>query len=369
MIGSPRQQLRFCRAHDGARLAYATSGDGPPLVKAANWISHLECDLQSPVWGHLVDELSSRHRLVRYDQRGCGLSDRDAGGHGLETWVDDLERVVEAAGLSQFPLLGISQGAAVAVAYAVRHPRRVTHLVLHGGFARGRLRRAATPAMREEAACMPRLAEIGWGRDDDAWRQFFTTRFIPRGRPEQQRWFNELQRVSATPATAAAVLRAADAVDIVDLLPKVRCPTLVLHATGDARIPFDQGRLLASAIPGARLAAVESCNHLLLPDEPGWGCWVEEFRSFLPGAAPRAKALGGLTPRELALLGLIATGRDNAQIAATLALCEKTVRNHVTSIYCSVLFCLELKCELARITFCRMSRALLVQMNGLGSLL
>jgi len=333
-MGSPlRQQIRFCRAADGARLAWATSGDGPPLVKASNWISHLECDLQSPVWGHLVDELSSRHRLVRYDQRGCGLSDRDAGDHGLETWVSDLERVVDAAGLEQFPLLGISQGAAIAVAYAARHPGRVTHLVLHGGFARGRLRRATTPEMREEAALMPRLAEIGWGRGNDAWRQFFTTQFIPRGGPEQHRWFNELQRVSAAPATAAAIMRATDVVDIVDRLPEVRCPTLVLHATGDARVPFDQGRLLASAIPGARFAPVEGCNHLLLPDEPGWARWVEEFRAFLPAAAPLAEQFGGLTPRELALLDLIATGRDNAQIAATLALREKTVRNHVTNIY------------------------------------
>ena len=328
-----RQQIRFCSAHDGARLAWATCGSGPPLVKASNWISHLEHDLGSPVWGHLVEELSARHTLVRYDQRGCGLSDREVASHGLEDWVRDLESVVDAAGLDRFPLLGISQGAAIATAFAVRHPERVTRLVLHGGFVMGRLARADTPEAREEAELMSRLAEIGWGKPNDAWRQFFTTQFIPHGTPEQHRWFNDLQRVSTSPAIAARIMRATDVFDVRALLPQVRCPTLVLHSTHDARVPFDQGRLFAGGIPDARFAPVESHNHLLLATEPAWRQWVDEFRAFLPTARPHVEQLAALTPRERDLLALIATGRDNAQIAATLALSEKTVRNHVTNIY------------------------------------
>ena len=328
-----RQQIRFCSAHDGARLAYATCGDGPPLVKASNWISHLEHDLGSPVWGHLVGELAARHTLVRYDQRGCGLSDREVPGHSLEHWVRDLESVVDAAGLDRFPLLGISQGAAIAVAYAVRHPERVTKLVLHGGFVQGRLARAVTPEMREEAELMSRLAEVGWGKPNDAWRQFFTTQFIPLGTPEQHRWFNDLQRVSTSPATAARIMRATDVFDVRELLAQVRCPALVLHSTHDARVPFDQGRLFAGGIADARFAPVDSHNHLLLASEPAWQQWVDEFRAFLPAAQPHGEQLAGLTPRERDLLALIATGRDNAQIAATLDLSEKTVRNHVTNIY------------------------------------
>ena len=328
-----RQQIRFCSSHDDARLAYATCGEGPPLVKASNWISHLEHDLASPVWGHLIGELSQRHTLVRYDQRGCGLSDREVPGHGLEHWVRDLESVVDAAGLDRFPLLGISQGAAIAVAYTVRHPERVTRLVLHGGFAQGRRTRARTPEAIEEAELMSRLAEIGWGKPNDAWRQFFTTQFIPLGTPEQHRWFNDLQRVSTSPEIAARIMRATDVFDVMDLLPQVRCPALVLHSTQDARVPFDQGRLFAGGMPDARFVPLESHNHLLLASEPAWAQWIEEFRAFMPAAQRHVEQLAGLTPRELDLLALIATGRDNAQIAATLDLREKTVRNHVTSIY------------------------------------
>jgi len=328
-----RQQIRFGAAHDGVRLAYATSGKGPPLVKAANWITHLEHDFESPVWSHLMTELSSRHTLVRYDQRGSGLSDWDVANHSFEDWVRDLETVVDAMGLDSFPLLGISQGAAIATAYAVRHPGRVTHLILHGGFVQGRLRRASTPALREEAETMNKLAELGWGKENPAFRQFFTTQFIPDGSIEQHRWFNDLQRISTTPANAGRMMRASNEIDISPLLPQVSCPTLVLHSTRDARVPFDQGRLFAGHIPAARFAPLESNNHLLLEREPAWERWVEEVRAFLPATTGAEPVFEGLTPRELELLNLLATGRDNAQIAATLDLREKTIRNHITSIY------------------------------------
>jgi pimeloyl-ACP methyl ester carboxylesterase/DNA-binding CsgD family transcriptional regulator len=328
-----RQQIRFCTSHDGARIAYATSGHGPPLVKAANWLSHLEFDWESPVWNPLLRELSSKHTLVRYDERGCGLSDWSVADLSFESWVRDLETVVDATGVERFPLLGISQGASIAVAYAVRHPERVTHLILHGGYARGRLKRSITPVQREEAETMNKLAELGWGQENPAFRQFFTTQFIPGGTPEQHHWFNELERISTSPVNAGRFMRVFNEIDVVSLLSKVSCPTLVLHSTREARVPFDEGRLIASQIPGARFVSLESNNHLLLESEPAWRRWVDELRTFLPVQHIADPAFGALTPRERDLVELIAQGRDNAQIAAHLGLSEKTVRNHITRIF------------------------------------
>jgi len=326
------QHIRFCTSHDGVRIAYATSGSGPPLVKAANWLSHLEFDGASPVWIHLLRELSRHNTLVRYDARGCGLSDWDAE-LSFEAWVGDLEAVVEASGAERFALLGISQGASIAIAYAVRHPERVSHLILHGGYARGRLKWTTTTNAREEAEMMINLAELGWGQQNPAFRQFFTTQFIPDGTPEQHQWFNELERLSTSPANAGCFMRVLHEIDIVPLLPRVACPTLVFHCVRDARVPFDEGRLVATRIPGARFVPLESNNHLLLDNEPAWSRWAAELRAFLPAAEMRDAAFGSLTPRELDLIELIAQGRDNAQIAAQLGVSAKTVRNHITSIF------------------------------------
>ncbi|BBQ01576.1 hypothetical protein BSFA1_67040 (plasmid) [Burkholderia sp. SFA1] len=331
---TPRQQIRLCTASDGVRIAYATCGSGPPLIKAANWLSHLELDFSSPVWSHLMLELSSRYTLVRYDQRGCGLSDHDVGDISFDAWLRDLETVVDASGLERFPLLGISQGASIAVAYAVAHPERVTHLVLHGGYARGRLKRTCDPALHEEAEMLVKLAELGWGKQNPAFRQFFTTQFIPGGTPEQHHWFNELERLTTTPRNAARIMRVFNNIDVVDLLPQVQCPALVLHASGDARVPFDESRLIAGQIAGARFVPLESENHLTLESEPAWQRWREEVRGFLPSAAHLTDpAFSALTRRERDIVELLAGGRDNAQIAARLALSEKTVRNHITSIF------------------------------------
>ncbi|MFM0051698.1 alpha/beta fold hydrolase [Caballeronia grimmiae] len=329
----PRQQIRLCMASDGARIAYATCGSGPPLIKAANWLSHLELDFSSPVWSHLMLELCQHHTLIRYDQRGCGLSDRDVADISFDAWLRDLETVVDACGIERFPLLGISQGASIAVAYAVAHPERVTHLVLHGGYARGRLKRTNDPALHEEAEMLVRLAEIGWGKSNPAFRQFFTTQFIPGGSPEQHRWFNELERMTTTPRNAARIMRVFNEIDVFDLLPKVECPVLVLHASGDARVPFDESRLIAGMIPGARFVPLESDNHLVLEAEPAWQRWRDEVRGFLSVLTAPDPAFAMLTPRERDIVELLAGGRDNAQIAARLALSEKTVRNHLTSIF------------------------------------
>jgi pimeloyl-ACP methyl ester carboxylesterase/DNA-binding CsgD family transcriptional regulator len=328
-----KQQIRFCTGHDGTTIAYAKSGQGPPIVKVANWLSHLEFDWHSPVWGHLMRELSLERTLVRYDERGCGLSDWNVADLSFEAWVCDLEAVVNAAGVERFPLVGISQGASIAVAYAVRHPERVSHLILQGGYARGRLKRSATPDMREEAEAMNKLAELGWGQYNPAFRQFFTTQFIPDGTPEQHHWFNELERVSTSPENAARFMREFNEIDIVALLPKVACPTIIFHSTRDVRVPFAEGRLMASLIPDARFVPIESNNHLLLETEPGWQRWLEEMHAFLPKIVPPDSVFSALTPRERELVELIAQGRDNAQIAATLDLREKTVRNHITSIF------------------------------------
>lgn len=330
---SAKQQIRFCTSPDGVRIAYATTGRGRPLVKAANWLSHLEYDWNSPVWRHWLMELSRDHSFVRYDERGCGLSDWDVPELSFDSWVRDLETVVDAAAPERFPLLGISQGAPIAIAYAVRHPERVSHLVLHGGYARGRLQRNVTPQQRKEAELMVELAELGWGREDPAFRQFFTTQFIPEGTSEQHRWFNELQRISTSPQNAVRFLRAFRDIDVAALAPEVSCPTLILHPTHDARVPFEEGRLLASLIPGARFVPIESRNHLLLENEPGWRRWLEEVRAFLPAGSEGGSAFAALTARERDLVELIAQGRDNAQIAAHLALSDKTVRNHITSIF------------------------------------
>lgn len=327
------QRIRFTQGRDGVRLAYASSGEGTPIIiKAATWLSHLEVDWDSPVWRHLLHAMSDRGTFVRYDERGCGLSDWEVPELGFERWIDDLESVVEALGVPRFVLLGISQGAAVAVAYAVRHPERVSHLVLHGGYARGRLVRSNTPEQRAEAEMMAQLAGMGWGKSDPSFRQFFTTQFIPGGTPEQHQWFNEMERLSTSPENAAAFMRAFNTIDVRELLPQVRCPTLVLHSRHDVRVPFAEGLLMASQIPGAEFVPIESGNHLLLDNEPGWTQWLDAVERFL-GGVQHAQGFEDLSARQREILELMARGRDNLQISAALGLSEKTVRNQVSAIF------------------------------------
>lgn len=331
----PRQQIRFARTLDGVQLAYATSGSGSPtLIKAATWLSHLEHDWQSPVWSHLLNELSNRGTFIRYDERGCGLSDWNVGSLSFDDWVNDVETVADAAHAERFTLLGISQGAAVAIAFAVKHPERVSRLILHGGYARGRLVRSNSPAEREEAEMMCRLAELGWGKEDASFRQFFTTQFIPGGTAEQHEWFNEMERVSTSPQNAARFMREFNAIDVVQQLEQVACPTLVLHSVRDVRVPYEEGRFLAANIPGAKFVSIDSPNHLLLSHENGWRTWLDEVAQFVQPDAPRTNpAFAALTDRQLQILNLVAQARDNAQIAATLDLSEKTVRNQVSQIF------------------------------------
>jgi class 3 adenylate cyclase/pimeloyl-ACP methyl ester carboxylesterase len=275
------QEIRYCRAEDGTRLAYAISGSGPVLLKAGNWLNHLEYDWESIAWSHVLHELSRDHTLVRYDARGNGLSDRNIANVSFDAWVSDLEAVADAAGLKRFPLLGISQGCALSVAYAVRHPERVTHLVFYGGYARGRLKRTRTEAEREQWQATRTLLRYGWGADNPSFRQIFTTSFMPEATKEQTDAFNELQRRSASPEYAVRHFEVAGNVDVTDLLGKVRVPTLVMHARHDMFVPVEMGRELAAGIPGARFITLESRNHMFLAGEPAAARFFEELRRFL----------------------------------------------------------------------------------------
>jgi len=277
--GHDEQEIRFCTSSDGVSIAYATVGEGPPLVKAANWLNHLEFDWQSPIWRHVFAGLSRDHQLVRYDERGNGLSDWQVDDISFDAFVRDLEAVVDAAGLERFALLGISQGCAVSIAYAVRHPERVSQLVLYGGYALGWAKR--DPQDKEQGDAMIALIRQGWGQDNPAFRQMFTSRMIPGATAEQMQWFNELQRMTTSPEIAARLRLAMGEIDVMSLLPQVAAPTLVLHAREDAAAPFDGGRKMAAMIPGARFVPLESANHLLLENEPAWPRFLAEVRSFL----------------------------------------------------------------------------------------
>lgn len=331
-----RQSVRFCASADGVRLAFAEVGRGAPLVKAANWLTHLEYDWRSPIWEPWVRTLSSRYRYLRYDTRGCGLSDRDPPELSLEAWVRDLEAVVDAARLERFTLFGMSQGGAIAASYAARHPERVERLVLLGVFARGRLKRDPSPERMEEELLHYRIAEHSWGSDNPGFRDFFASGFMPGATREQLQAFAELQRESSSAAFAVRQMQVSAQIDASDVMRQVRCPTLVMHARDDARIPFEEGRRVASLIPGARFVALESRNHVLVPDEPAFAAFHDELRRFVPSAPAPSAGFDTLTTRERELLGLLAEGLDNHQMAARLGLSEKTVRNHVSAILAKI---------------------------------
>lgn len=277
----PPQQLHNCRASDGTRIAWAEAGEGFPLVKTANWLNHLTFDWESPLWRHWLAELTRDNRLIRYDERGNGLSDWNSP-LSFDAFVDDLETVVDHSGVEQFDLFAISQGAAVAIAYALRHPGRIRKMVLLGGYTLGWKGRLTGDALALREA-MITLSKSGWGADNPAYRQLFTNLYIPGGSREQADWFNELQRVSTSPENAERLQHVLGEIDVRDLLPKVTVPTLVMHARDDAVIPFQNGEYIASRIPGARFVPLDSANHILLEDEPAWPQFLGAMRDFLRG--------------------------------------------------------------------------------------
>jgi pimeloyl-ACP methyl ester carboxylesterase/DNA-binding CsgD family transcriptional regulator len=337
-VREPGQEIRFCRTRDGVRLAYTAHGSGPPLVVVSCWLSHLQYDWQSPVWRHFLDDLGSIATLIRYDERGFGLSDWSVDDFSLEARLGDLETVIEALGLDQFAVLGMSGGSSVAMAYAIKHPERVTRLVLYGTVS-GRPPMFDRDELVEEETYR-NLIHVGWAREDPVFRRVFTTRFIPDATEEQMRWFDDLQRMSTSPENALTSRIGRQEVDIIDVLHQITAPTLILHALGDRAATFENAPEVAAQVPNARLVPLESRNHILLADEPAWPVFLREVTAFLApdrltlGPGPdNDRGLAELSAREIDVLRLAADGRTNAQIGEALTLSIRTVERHLSNAY------------------------------------
>jgi pimeloyl-ACP methyl ester carboxylesterase/DNA-binding CsgD family transcriptional regulator len=337
-----RQHVRYVTASDGTRLAWAESGTGPTLVKAANWLTHLEYDLESPVWKHWIRFFSGHCRFIRYDERGCGMSDwGGATPLTVDQWADDLSTVIDAARPdAPVTLLGISQGASACIQYAINHPDRVARLILYGGYARGALNRG-TPMTQRAHQAMIDLARAAWGSDNPTFRQVFTSRFIPGGTLEQTQWFNDLCLKTTTGEIASTLFEARARIDISDLLATVSTPTLILHGRSDAVVTIEEGRHLASRIAGAEFVELDSGNHVLLEHEPAWQRFKEAVLAFMGvgdswGQSPDAgggQPFAELSSRERQVLALMADGLSNTEIAERLSISEKTVRNHASNVF------------------------------------
>ena len=332
-----QQSIRYLKTKDGVQLAWASMGAGQPFVKAANWLTHLQYDLESPVWKHWIKFFAKHFRFIRYDERGCGMTQWQVPEVNQERWIDDLEAVAEAARIDQpAVVLGISQGAAIGIGYAVRHPERVSHLILYGGYATGWALRGDEEGLRRYQAIVE-LIRLGWGTDNVAFRQVFTSRFVPDATPEQLEWWNDLCRRTTTPEIAAHLMLARSDIDVRDLLSRVTVPTLVIHASEDNVTPLSASRELAAAIPNAEFVQLESRNHVLLEQEPAWTKFKEVVLEFTGQSAPSAREsddrFAVLSGRERDVLGGLVAGRSNAEIAAALHISDKTVRNIVSRVF------------------------------------
>jgi pimeloyl-ACP methyl ester carboxylesterase/DNA-binding CsgD family transcriptional regulator len=336
-MAQPPQELRFCRSADGTRIAYARHGSGPPLVIASCWLSHLQFDWQSPVWRHFLDDLGGIATVVRYDERGYGLSDWDVLDFSLEARVADLEAVTEDVGLDRFALMAMAQGGPLSIVYAVRHPERISRLIFYDSYAA--TLRDPTPEQLALSEAFQQLIKVGWARPESEFRRVFTSRMIPGATEEQMRWLDELQRVASSADNVAAARRARLQDDVVDLLPQIQAPTLVLHSRHDRMNSFDEGLRIGSTVPGARMVVLDSSNHIILGDEPAWQVFVDEVAAFMaadrgpsPTLTDRAAA-ALLSSRELDVLRLAAEGQDNAAIAQSLTLSVRTVERHLQNAY------------------------------------
>ncbi|MGQ0575383.1 MAG: alpha/beta fold hydrolase [Pseudonocardia sp.] len=331
-FATPPQDVRFARSSDGTRVAYAVHGSGPPLLLAACWLSHLEYDWQSPVWRHFLLDLGRFATVIRYDERGFGMSDWDVVDFGLPARVADLEAVADAAGLDRFALLGMSQGGPVAITYATAHRERLTRLVLYGTYG---VAVRGDPDAAELERTFQQMIKVGWARPDSTFRRVFTNLMIPGATEEQAGWLDALQARATSTDNAVRSRAERMTADVADLLTGVRTPTLVLHARRDRMIDFADGRELASRIPHARLVALDSDNHITLADEPAWPVLVDELSAFVAadGVTGGSGTLRSLTERELAVLRLVGQGHDNVEVAGALVLSVRTVERHLTSVY------------------------------------
>lgn len=328
-----RQIIRYVTASDGVRLAWAEAGSGPLLAKASNWLSHLEYEWESPVFRHWMQFFADHFHFIRYDERGCGLTDWNVKKVGMDCWLEDLELVVDAATAGIRPpmmLLGISRGGATAIAYAARHPERVSRLILYGAFARGASRRGEGELEKEFRAIIE-LIRIGWAKDNPAFRQVFTSRFLPEATDEQIQWFNDLCRKTTSADVAAPLLEASLQVEVSDLLEKVKCPTLVIHARNDGVVSVREGKRLAARIPNAQFIELDSPNHVLLEHEPAWRRFCDAVLEFTGQNA--SVVFASLSGREREVLSLLTDGLSNAAIGERLSISEKTVRNHVSNVF------------------------------------
>ena len=327
------QEVRFCRSPDGVRIAYAVHGAGPPLVINSCWLSHLQHDWQSPVWRHFLEALGRFATVIRYDERGHGLSDWAVQDFSLEARIGDLSSVVESAGLDRFALLGMSQGGTVGISYAAAHPERLIRLILFGAYAARRREHEDDEMFTAFAS----LIKVGWARPQSTFRRVFTNLLIPGATEAQMQWVDALQRMSTSTENAYRFRVERQKEDVTALLPRVGVPTLVLHALGDEAVRFAEGRLIASSIPGASFVPLESRNHILLADDPAWPVFVREVGEFLAADCSPAGAehgsLDDLTARELEILRLAAAGMDNGAIASSLVLSVRTVERHLSNAY------------------------------------
>ncbi|MCW2604066.1 MAG: transcriptional regulator, LuxR family [Pseudonocardiales bacterium] len=329
------QRIQFCRAPDGVRIAYAVHGAGPPLLVSTCWLSHLQFDWESPVWHHFLADLGRFATIIRYDERGHGLSDWDVQDHSLEARIGDLEAVADAAGFDRFALMAMAQGGPVAISYATRHAERVDRLLFYGSYSWAGYGMTAEDLETEDT--FGQMIKVGWARPDSVFRRVFTTLMIPDASEEQMRWLDDLQRVAVSASVLYQARQQRSQADAGPLLGDLDVPTLILHSTGDQMNPFMMARYLASSIAGARLVALNSNNHILLEDEPAWPIFVDEVQHFLHVDAavpsPRVQVEDVLSDRELGVLRLAAAGLDNAAIAADLTLSVRTVERHLQNVY------------------------------------
>ena len=336
-MASNAESIRFCPSRDGTRIAYTVSGNGPPIIRLAGLFTHLEFDRDNWVWRPWLSLLGKGRTLVRYDARGSGMSDREGVRFSFERYIEDVEAVAAATGLRAFALFGIGGPAALAIAYAARHPENVTHLILHAAFTRGRIARATTAAQLDEIETIFKIISLGFDDEDPSRRQMITSQFLPDGTAEQLRQFGELLQVSSTPRNIVESLRAWYNADIRAQLPQIRCPALVLHPRAGFRVPLEEGRMVAQSIPGARLVPLRTRNTYLSENDPAWSQVIGEINGFLPAATERQVAgvleLDALTARERAIFEAVVQGLGNKDIARRLGISDKTVRNHLSSIF------------------------------------